>query len=156
MYVINYYEPLFQYSSIPSDQCHQSHNAPVPDPRCTILKHKCAHFRSKDLKVVWDMGRVHCGNSESGLLPSTICDLLCFVVISWWRHQMETFSALLALCAGNSPVTGEFPSQRPVTRSFHVFFDLPLNKRLSKQPCSWWFETPTCPLWRHSNIGTAL
>ena len=46
---------------------------------------------------------------------------------------METFSALLALCAGNSPVTGEFPSQRPVTRSFDVFFDLCLNKRLSKQ-----------------------
>ena len=42
----------------------------------------------------------------------------------WWRHQMETFSALLALCARNSPVTGEFPSQRPVTRSFDVFFDL--------------------------------
>ena len=37
---------------------------------------------------------------------------------------METFIALLALCAGNSPVTGEFPSQRPVTRSFDVFFDL--------------------------------
>ena len=37
---------------------------------------------------------------------------------------MEVFSALLALCAGNSPVTGEFPSQRPVTRSFDVFFDL--------------------------------
>ena len=36
---------------------------------------------------------------------------------SWWRHQMETFSALLALCAGNSPVPGEFPAQRPVTRS---------------------------------------
>ena len=41
---------------------------------------------------------------------------------------METFSALLALCARNSPVTGEFPSQRPVTRSFDVFFDLRLNK----------------------------
>ena len=52
---------------------------------------------------------------------------------TWWRHQMETFSALLALCAGNSPVTGEFPSQRPVTQSFDVFFDLRLNKRLSKQ-----------------------
>ena len=39
----------------------------------------------------------------------------------WWRHQMETFSALMALCAGNSPVTGEFPAQRPVTRSFDVF-----------------------------------
>ena len=40
---------------------------------------------------------------------------------SWWRHQMETFSAFLALFAGISPVTGEFPSQRPVTRSFDVF-----------------------------------
>ena len=45
---------------------------------------------------------------------------------------METFSALLAICAGNSPVPGEFPLQRPVTLSFVVFFDLRLNKRLSK------------------------
>ena len=44
---------------------------------------------------------------------------------------METFFALLGLCAGNSPATGEFPSQRPVTRSFDVFFDLRQNKRLS-------------------------
>ena len=42
---------------------------------------------------------------------------------------METFSALLAICAGNSPVPGEYPAQRPVTWSFDVFFDLPLNKR---------------------------
>ena len=49
---------------------------------------------------------------------------------TWWRHQMETFSALLALCARNSPVTGEFPAQGPVTRSFDIFFDLRLNKRL--------------------------
>ena len=40
---------------------------------------------------------------------------------AWWRHQMETFSALLAFCAGNSLVTGEFPSQRPETRSFDVW-----------------------------------
>ena len=52
---------------------------------------------------------------------------------SWWRHQMETFSALLAFCAGNSPGPGEFQAQRPVTRSFDVTFDLRLNKRLSKQ-----------------------
>ena len=45
---------------------------------------------------------------------------------------METFSALLAICAGNSPVPDEFPAQRPVTRSFDVFFDLRLNKGLSK------------------------
>ena len=44
---------------------------------------------------------------------------------------METFSALLAICAGNSPVPGEFPAQRPVTRSFDVFFDMLLNKRLN-------------------------
>ena len=43
---------------------------------------------------------------------------------------METFSALLAICGGNSPVTGEFPAQRPVTRIFDAFFDLCLNKRL--------------------------
>ena len=70
---------------------------------------------------------------------------------SWWCHEMETFSALLALCPGNSPVTGEFPAQRPVTRSFDVFFNLHLNKRWSKQSWGWWFETPSCPLWCHCN-----
>ena len=69
----------------------------------------------------------------------------------WWRHQMEAFSALLAICAGNSQVTGEFPTQRPVTRSFGVCFDLWPNKRLSKQSWSWWFETLSRPLWRHCN-----
>ena len=64
---------------------------------------------------------------------------------------METFSALLAIFAGNSPVTAEFPAHRPVTRSFDVFFDLRLNKRLSKQWWGWWFETPSRPLWRHCN-----
>ena len=69
-----------------------------------------------------------------------------------WRHQMETFSALLAMCAGNSPVPGEFPTQRPVTRSFDVFFHLLPNKRLSKHWWGWWFETPSRPLRRHSNV----
>ena len=44
----------------------------------------------------------------------------CPFAPAWWSHQMETFSALLAFCAGNSPVTGEFPAQRPVTRSFDI------------------------------------
>ena len=52
---------------------------------------------------------------------------------------------------GNSPVTGEFPSQRPVTRSFDVFFDLHLNKQLSKQSWGWWFEMPSHPLCCHCN-----
>ena len=42
--------------------------------------------------------------------------------VSWWRHQMETISALLAICAGSSPVPCEFPAQRPVTRRFDVFW----------------------------------
>ena len=70
---------------------------------------------------------------------------------SWWRHQMETFSAFLAICAGNSPVPGEFPTQRPVTRSFDVFFDLCPNRLLNKQWWGWWFGAQSCPLWRHTN-----
>ena len=65
---------------------------------------------------------------------------------------METFFTLLAFCAGNSPVTGEFPSQRQVTRMFDVFFDLRLNKRLGKQSRGWWFEMPARSSWRHCNV----
>ena len=64
---------------------------------------------------------------------------------------MKTFSALLALCAGNSPVTGEFPSQRLVLLSLDVFFDLCLNKWLSKQSRHWWFEMPSHSLWHPCN-----
>ena len=71
--------------------------------------------------------------------------------MTWWRHQMETFSALVALFEGNSPVTGEFPSHRPVTRSFDVFFDLRLSKRFYKQSRRWWFETPSWSWWQHCN-----
>ena len=97
------------------------------------------------------------------LLQKNDCVLVCtwryrleegihiFLKKTWWRHQMDTFSALVALCAGNSPVTGEFTAQRPVTRSFVVFFDLCLNKWLSKQSQCWWFETPSVPLWRYCN-----
>ena len=69
--------------------------------------------------------------------------------LSWCNHYMETFSALLAICAGNSPVPGEFPAQRPVTWSFDVFFDLRMNKGLSK---GWWFEMQLCPFWCHCNV----
>ena len=48
---------------------------------------------------------------------------------------------------------GEFPSQRLVMRSFDVFFDMRLNKRLSKQPWGWWFETSSWSLWRQCNVG---
>ena len=74
---------------------------------------------------------------------------------TWRRHQMETFSALLAFVRGihRSPVNSL--SQSPVMRSFDVFFDLRLNKQLSKQSWGWWFETPPRPLWRHCNACSA-
>ena len=59
---------------------------------------------------------------------------------------METFLALMAFCAGNSQVTGEFPAQKLVTRSFDVFFDLRLNQLLSKQWRRLWFKTPPLSL----------
>ena len=68
------------------------------------------------------------------------------------RSKKTSKLRITGLCTGNSPRTGEFPAQRPVTRSFDVFFDLRLNKRLSKQSWGWWFETPSLPLWRHCNV----
>ena len=68
------------------------------------------------------------------------------------HHQMETFSALLALFAGNSPITGDVPPQRPVTRGFDVFLDLRMKKRLVKHSRRRWFETSSHSLWCHCNI----
>ena len=68
-------------------------------------------------------------------------------VYTWWVIRWKHFPRYWLLC-------GEFtghrwiPPQRPVTRSFDVFFVLCLSKRLSKQSLGWWFETPSCPLWR--------
>ena len=78
------------------------------------------------------------------------------VTLTWWLHQMETLSALLALCAGNSLVPDKFPSQRPVTLSFDVFFDLCLNERLSKQLRHRWFGMSSRSLWLHSNAHKNL
>ena len=69
---------------------------------------------------------------------------------------METFSVSLAICAGNLLVSGEFPTQRPVTWSFDVFFDLHPNKLLGKEWWGWSFETPSFPLWRHCNANLIL
>ena len=96
-------------------------------------------------------------SEELDIASSIYVDLpaqLYFYWVIWWRHQMETFSALLAICAENSPVTGEFPAQRPMTQNFDVLFDLRLNKRLRKQSWGWWFETPSRPLWRCRNVFT--
>ena len=72
-------------------------------------------------------------------------------VIMMTSSNGNIFRVTGPLC-GEFTGPGEFPAQRPVTRSFDVFFDLRLNKRLSKQPWGWWFETPSWSLWRHCNV----
>ena len=113
-------------------------------------------FKKIHLKMSSGKWRPFCF-SASMCLPWSVSDLCAICYLSLFSSMcaqcviMETFSALLAICAGNSPVTGEFPAQRSVTRCFNVFFDQSLNKRFSKQSWGWWFETPSRPLWRHSN-----
>ena len=59
--------------------------------------------------------------------------------LPWWRHQMETFSALLALFEGNTLFTG-------------IVCGLGLNKRLSKQSRRRLFEMPSRSQWRYCNV----
>ena len=70
--------------------------------------------------------------------------------LTWWRHQMETFSALLAICGGihRSPVNSPHKGQWRGALTFPLIW---LNRQLSKQSWGWWFETPSCSLWRHCN-----
>ena len=127
----------------------------IPQPLTTKISLKITHLEFP-LNLPWVIELNHTRSkwfNHGTKTPQFArdCEMKC-KSISWWRHQMETFSALLAICAGNSPVPGDFPSQRPVTRSFDVFVDLHPKKRLSKR---WWgcrFETPSCPLWRHRNV----
>ena len=70
-------------------------------------------------------------------------------IIIPWDHMMTSSNGSIFRVTG--PLSGESSSQRPVTRSFGFFFDLCLNKRLSKQSWGWRFETPSCSLWRHCN-----
>ena len=81
--------------------------------------------------------------------PKAMREDICSSFFIAWDHS-NGWVQNCSICAGNSPVTGEF--QRPVTRSFDVFFDLCLNTRLSKQSWGWWFEMPSRPLWRHRNV----
>ena len=62
--------------------------------------------------------------NDSSVTSNSMCRhmLLAPFVHTTTNYKMETFSARLALCEGNAPVTGGFPSERTVTRNFDVFF----------------------------------
>ena len=68
------------------------------------------------------------------------------------HHTCSTWPMMTSSNRNLSSVTVEFPAQRSVG-SFDVFFDLRLNERLIKQSWGWWLETPSRPLWRHSNAS---
>ena len=145
----------WHHCSVPTNKCSQQHTS----------YSVTGHFNSLCAQLYWENINIYLHTGGQSLhivvaiwnfmlhvwyMQQSSGNMHCWVP-SWWRHQMETFSTLLALCAGNSPVTGEFPAQRPVMRSFDGFFDLHLYKRFSKQLWGWWFETPSRPLWCRCN-----
>ena len=139
-----------QLYSCPSELLHWNLGNRMTDPRpmkqpCWVWIRRSYESTKRDYVIVTKRQN---HNKTFRIFYGTWCIVLGY---TWWRLQMETFSVLLALCEGNLPVTAWFPSQRPETRSFDVFFDVRLNRLLYKQSRRRWFETPSCPLWRHSN-----
>ena len=114
---------------------------------------KCRNSSCKDKTISWAI-ILHEANATICKATLSIwepCDHADFPS-EWWRHQMETFSALLALCAGNSPTTANFPHKGSWRGALvYVFFDVHLNKPLGKQSWGWWFESPSCSSWRYCN-----
>ena len=103
--------------------------------------------------------RILSGVTESPLFNLSLIYIFDFTYYPLYPlndiHMMTSsngniFRVTSPLC-GEFTGPGEFPAQRPVTRSFDVFFDLRLNKRLSKQPRGWWFDALSWSLWRHRN-----
>ena len=103
-------------------------------------------------------------------LPRTLHVAFCRYGINhnyiWSIDHIQIFVAYIVNMTASSngnifrvtvPLCGEFtgyrwiPSQRPVTRSFGVFFYLRLNRRLSTLSRRWWFKTPSRPLCPHCN-----
>ena len=74
-------------------------------------------------------------------------------MLRWLSYMMTSSNGNIFRVTGNlcGKFPGELPAQRPVTRSFDAFYDLRVNKRLSKQSWDWWFETLSRSFWRHCN-----
>ena len=109
-------------------------------------------YRWLDLydKTATEPGKIHLWTESTKIekYDASTKPSLCICMMMSWKGNIFHVTGL---CARNALVTGEFPAQKPVTRSFDVFFDLRLNKPLSKQLWGWWFEMPSHSLWRHCN-----
>ena len=115
--------------------------------------------------ALWDVGLLHYGIRATGLLHIYGYSCLSPGIIKVTRYDRRWGGSrdifMMTSSNGNifrvtghlfGEVTGEFPTPRPVTHSFDLFFDLRLYKQLSKQSWGWWFETSSRPLWRHCNV----
>ena len=134
-------------------------------PSADQRKHQSSAYLAFVGGIHWSpMGSPHKGPVTREML--TFDDVIIKIYVADWRRFPKFQWSMMTSSNGNifrvtGPLCGEFtghgefPTQRPVTRSFDVFFDLRLNKRLSKQPWGWWFETPSLSSWRHCN-GTDL
>ena len=121
-------------------------NEPLPKPILPkFFNDKWRHYATMSwINRHWSWGWV-------SNLPLFHADFITYSNFARWRHQMETFTALLTICEGNSLVTGGFPSQKPVTPSFDVYFMCASTNDSVKPSRRRWFETPPCSLWRHCN-----
>ena len=113
------------------------------------------HIEGKDMfpcidTMVADVMVTQRARASAAMVLAWLCWNILLFVVMMTSSNGNIFHVTGHLC-GVSSVTSEFPAQRLVTRSFDVFFDLPLNKWLSKQLWGWWFEMPSCPLWCHCN-----
>ena len=106
------------------------------------VRHRLVLLNSNPLNLVWKWALFSCFTYVSSCQNSEIWNFVRRNSIYMMTSSNGNIFRVMALCVGNSPVTGEFISQRPVTRSFDVFFDLCLNNGLSEQSRRRWFEMP--------------
>ena len=123
--------------------------------RCICLVGKCV--RLADV-ICWLYPKLSDIAGSSPWMPSYSHFIILYFISSHITMMTSSngniFRVTGHLC-GEFTGPGEFLAQRPVTRSFDVFFDLRLNKRLRNQSWGWWFETQSRPLWRHCNAYTS-
>ena len=154
---------MISFKAFPSD-----HLSVVVHAPCTWIKTRLALYLRRvllnPLPLLWYFFSKYLGQISANLSTDTIVLKLPGAVDWTYMSQSQfmmtssngnIFRVTGPLC-GEFTGPGEFPAQRPVTRSFDVFFDLRPNKRLSKQPWGWWFETPSWALWRQCNVLTAI
>ena len=129
--------PITSLGNVPTRKVAKYNPSISITARSSIYELRCISHRTHSM--MWELGWLIINNKKHIVKCTESVDILEWIDTDWqnikspwWRHQMAPFSALLDICAENSPVIGEFPVQRPVTRSFDVFCDLRLNKRLSK------------------------